>query len=96
MADVINELKSYGVEVFVHDPYADVEEAMDEYGVRVFAWDDLPRADAIVAAVSHHQFMSLSTEDLEKKLIKGGCFIEVRACFDTTGLEKAGIRVWRL
>ena len=57
VADVINELKSYGVEVFVHDPFGDADEAMHEYGVRLFAWDDLPRADAIVAAVSHKQFM---------------------------------------
>jgi len=56
VGDVINELKSYGVEVFVHDPYADPEEAMHEYGVRLTAWDDLPRADAIVAAVSHKPF----------------------------------------
>src|SRR5665647_632606 len=32
VADVINELKSYGVEVCVHDPFADPEEAMYEYG----------------------------------------------------------------
>ena len=36
VADVINELKSYGVEVFAHDPWADPEEAMHEYGVRLF------------------------------------------------------------
>lgn len=96
VADVINELKSYGVEVFVHDPYADPEEAMHEYGVRIFAWDELPRADAIVAAVSHHQFTAMPVEDFQKKLIKGGCFIDVKACFDTAVLEEAGIRVWRL
>src|ERR1035437_588372 len=55
VADVINELKSYGVEVFVHDPYADPEEALAEYGVNLLAWADLPSADAIVAAVSHRQ-----------------------------------------
>ena len=96
VADVINELKSYGVEVFVHDPYADVDEAMHEYGVRLSNWEDLPRADAIVAAVSHHQFTSLTVEDLEKKLIKGGCFIDVKSCHDTASLEAAGIKVWRL
>jgi len=96
VADVINELKSYGVEVFVHDPFADPEEAMHEYGVRLFAWDDLPRADAIVAAVSHAQFVSLPMEDFQRKLIKGGCFIDVKACFDTAALEAAGVRVWRL
>ncbi|MBA5607594.1 nucleotide sugar dehydrogenase [Duganella sp. FT3S] len=96
VGDVINELKTYGVEVFVHDPYADPDEAMHEYGVRLLAWDDLPRADAIVAAVSHHQLRALSVEDIQKKLLKGGCFIDVKACFDAPGLREAGLRVWRL
>ncbi len=96
VADVINELKSYGVEVFAHDPWADPEEAMHEYGVRLFKWEDLPRADAIVAAVSHRELTSLPVEDLQKKLIKGGCFVDVKACFDQQGLEAAGICVWRL
>src|SRR5574343_1307185 len=77
VGDVINELKTYGVEVFVHDPYADADEAMHEYGVRLFAWDELPRADAIVAAVSHRELLSLPAEDFQKKLIKGGVFIDV-------------------
>ena len=93
---MINELKSYGVEVFAHDPWADPEEAMHEYGVRLFKWEDLPRADAIVAAVSHRELTSLPVEDLQKKLIKGGCFVDVKACFDQQGLEAAGICVWRL
>jgi UDP-N-acetyl-D-galactosamine dehydrogenase len=96
VGDVINELKSYGVEVFVHDPFADPEEAMHEYGVRIFKWDELPRADAIVAAVSHQQFTTLAVEDLSKKLVKGGCFIDVKACFNAEELQNAGIRVWRL
>jgi UDP-N-acetyl-D-galactosamine dehydrogenase len=96
VADVIAELASYGVEVFVHDPFADPEEAVREYGVRLVAWDDLPRADAIVAAVSHRQLVSLPVEDFERKLIKGGCFIDVKSCFDAAGLARAGIKVWRL
>ena len=96
VADVINELKTYGIEVFVHDPYADADEAQHEYGVRLYSWDELPRADAIVAAVSHRQFASLSAEDLAKKMIKGGCFMDVKACFDAGELEAAGFRVWRL
>ena len=96
VADVIGELKSYGVEVFVHDPYADPDEAMHECGVHLSAWNELPRADAIVAAVSHHQLVSLPVEDIERKLIKGGCFIDVKACFDASALRRAGIQVWRL
>ncbi|MET3132114.1 UDP-N-acetyl-D-galactosamine dehydrogenase [Oxalobacteraceae bacterium GrIS 1.11] len=96
VGDVINELKTYGVEVFVHDPYADSEEAMHEYGVRLFSWDELPRADAIVAAVSHQQLLDLPVEDFQQKLVKGGCFIDVKACFDQDALADAGLRVWRL
>jgi UDP-N-acetyl-D-galactosamine dehydrogenase len=96
VADVINELKSYGVEVFAHDPWADPEEAMHEYGVRLFTWDELPRADAIVAAVSHRELTALPVDDIQKKLVKGGSFMDVKACFDQVALEGAGIRVWRL
>ena len=96
VADVINELRAYGVEVHVHDPYADADEAMHEYGVRLYSWDELPRADAIVAAVCHQQFTDIGVEDFQKKLIKGGAFIDVKACFDAEGLRAAGIKVWRL
>jgi UDP-N-acetyl-D-glucosamine/UDP-N-acetyl-D-galactosamine dehydrogenase len=96
VADVVTELKSFGVEVFVHDPFGDPEEALHEYGVELVRWDDLPRADAIVAAVAHNQFRELSVEDFQKKLIKGGCFIDVKACYDAAALSETGIKVWRL
>ncbi|MFI4941118.1 MAG: nucleotide sugar dehydrogenase [Burkholderiales bacterium] len=96
VGDIINELKTYGVEIFVHDPLADPEEAWREYGVRLLSWDEMPRADAIVAAVSHRQLVSISIADLQCKLIEGGCFIDVKACYDADALTHAGIRVWRL
>ncbi|MBK1612261.1 GDP-mannose dehydrogenase [Rubrivivax gelatinosus] len=94
--DIIHELQSYGVEVFVTDAQADPEEAMHEYGVRLVSYEDLPRADAIVAAVAHREYAELSVEDLCKKLVKGGAFIDVKAAFETKALEAAGCRVWRL
>jgi UDP-N-acetyl-D-galactosamine dehydrogenase len=96
VGDVINELRNYGVEVLVHDPNADPDEAMHEYGVRLCAWDELPRADAMVAAVSHRELLALAPEDIQKKLIKGGCFMDVKACFDQQALAAQGIKVWRL
>ncbi len=94
--DIINELRTYGVEVFVTDAQAEAEEAMHEYGVRLLPFDELPRADAVVAAVAHKEYAKLSVEDLGKKLVKGGAFIDVKAAFDQGGLEAAGFRVWRL
>jgi UDP-N-acetyl-D-galactosamine dehydrogenase len=94
--DIIHELQSYGVDVCVTDPQADPEEAMHEYGVRLMTWDDLPRADAIVAAVAHREYEALGVDDLARKLVKGGAFIDVKAAFDEQALKATGLRVWRL
>jgi UDP-N-acetyl-D-galactosamine dehydrogenase len=94
--DIVQELQSYGVQVSVTDPQADADEAMHEYGVRLCEWDALPRADAIVAAVAHRQFAELTVDDLGRKLVRGGAFIDVKATFDAVGLQAAGYRVWRL
>ena len=94
--DIIKELQSYGVEVHVTDPQATSEEAVHEYGVPLTPWEQLPRADAIVAAVAHREFMGLTPEDIGKKLVKGGAFIDVKATFDQQMLQAAGYRVWRL
>jgi UDP-N-acetyl-D-glucosamine/UDP-N-acetyl-D-galactosamine dehydrogenase len=94
--DIINELKSYGVEVHVSDPQAKSDEAVHEYGVPLVPWDDLPRADAIVAAVAHKEFAALGMDDIAKKLIKGGAFIDVKAAFDRKAITGAGYKLWRL
>jgi UDP-N-acetyl-D-glucosamine/UDP-N-acetyl-D-galactosamine dehydrogenase len=94
--DIINELKTYGVEVFVTDPQAKSDEAVHEYGVPLLPWVDLPRADAIVAAVAHKEFAELSMEDFSQKLVKGGAFIDVKAAFDRKALLDAGYKLWRL
>jgi UDP-N-acetyl-D-galactosamine dehydrogenase len=96
VVDIINELKSYGVEVFVHDPQADPAEALHEYGVELTPWDDLPRADAIVAAVAHREYRALGTDKVLLRVADGGCFIDVKAAFPQAELTARGLRVWRL
>jgi len=78
------------------DPAADAEDAMHEYGVTLERFDDLPRADALVAAVAHREYQALSVEDLGREMVKGGAFFDVKAVFDQPALWAAGYRVWRL
>ncbi len=94
--DIIHELQSYGVEVCVTDPAAEAGEAMHEYGVKLQAFEALPRADAIVAAVAHREYKALSAAELAAKLVPGGAFIDVKAAFNGDNLRAAGLRVWRL
>jgi UDP-N-acetyl-D-galactosamine dehydrogenase len=96
VADIVLELKSYGVEVHVHDPVASPEDALHEYGIELESWADLPRADALVAAVSHQELLVHPLSELVSKLNEGGCFIDVKSRFDQVALRQAGFSVWRL
>ena len=94
--DVINELKSYGVEVFVHDPVSDNDKARHEYELELASWEDLPIAEAMVVAVAHRNFQDMGEETLARKIVKGGCFVDVKSRFDASALRAAGLSVWRL
>jgi len=55
--DVINELKRFGLQVDVIDPHASPSEVKEEYGLDL-SETVKPRYDAIVAAVSHDEYLS--------------------------------------
>jgi UDP-N-acetyl-D-galactosamine dehydrogenase len=94
--DVIHELQSYGLTVHVHDPVASPEEARREYGVELVGWDDLPRAGAIVAAVSHRALVERPVDQVLEKLFEGGVYTDVKCTADLQGLRARGVEVWRL
>ncbi|MDB5795720.1 MAG: GDP-mannose dehydrogenase, partial [Noviherbaspirillum sp.] len=96
VADMIAELKSYGVDVYVHDPLADAGEARHEYGLELTPWDDLPRAHAIISAVSHREITSRPLSDLQSKVMENGCVIDIKSQLDAKALREAGLSVWRL
>jgi UDP-N-acetyl-D-glucosamine/UDP-N-acetyl-D-galactosamine dehydrogenase len=94
--DVIEELRSYGADVHVHDPVPDPADARDEYGLELEPWDALPRGEALVVAVAHRQFRARPIAEFLAKLTAGGCFIDVKSQFDLAALRSAGLTVWRL
>ncbi|WP_407305680.1 nucleotide sugar dehydrogenase [Acinetobacter sp.] len=96
VVDVIHELKTYGVEVFVHDPHADKDEVKHEYGIDLYDWDDLPIADGAIAAVAHKVYRDAPTAKFADKLQPGGSFIDVKSAFDHGILKEFSINVWTL
>lgn len=94
--DVVRELEAFGCDVHVHDPVADADEAMHEYGVTLRAWDALPKADAIVAAVAHKELLARPLREYTAKVISKGCFIDVKSLYDRAALGELGLNVWRL
>ena len=94
--DVIRELQSYGVVVTVHDPVADPREAMSHYDLPLATWEDLPRAEALVAAVAHRAFERRSLDEVLSKLVPGALYVDVKCNADAGALRDRGIKVWRL
>ncbi|MFU8843066.1 MAG: nucleotide sugar dehydrogenase [Bacteroidales bacterium] len=84
VADVVNELKSYGVDVDVVDPFASPKEVKHEYG-----FDLIPKPkndyDAVIVAVAHDQYTKFS-EDYFLNLC-----VEKPILFDLRGTYKGMI-----
>jgi UDP-N-acetyl-D-galactosamine dehydrogenase len=94
--DVIRELSTYGVTVHVHDPIADSSECQHEYGVQLTPWDKLPQAQAIVATVSHREYLEMGSKHICERLVPGGVVMDVKSSFSSDELQNAGAVVWRL
>lgn len=80
VADVINEIESYGIEVDVVDPFADSEEVKHEYNIDLkskIATD----YDAVIVAVSHKQYLELKEEDFEGYLKKPGIIFDIKGIY---------------
>jgi UDP-N-acetyl-D-galactosamine dehydrogenase len=97
VAELVKELASYGVDVSVHDPLADQEEARHEYGISLTAWDDLPKkADAMVFAVSHKHYLDLPLATLLSCLKSCAIVTDIKAVLPPVQIAAAGHALWRL
>ena len=96
VADLIRELQNYGCEVSVHDPIVQSSEAEREYDLTLIPWEDLPLADAMVAAVSHRQYLDAPLDDLLAKLKPAGVFVDVKSAYPEKTITERGFRIWRL
>ena len=70
--DVINELKDFGCNVEVYDPWADKEEVKREYGINLLTKEDnidLSKYDAIVVAVAHDEFKKMDIKKSDNQVI---------------------------
>ncbi len=69
---VINELKDFGCNVDVYDPWADKEEVKEEYGIDLLTKEDnidLSKYDAIVVAVAHDEFKNMDIKKSDNQVI---------------------------
>jgi UDP-N-acetyl-D-galactosamine dehydrogenase len=79
--DIIRELKKYGAEVDVYDPWIDRTEARHEYGVRPLKALGATKYDAAVMAVAHTQFKELGIKAIRKLLKPASVIYDIKHVF---------------
>jgi UDP-N-acetyl-D-glucosamine/UDP-N-acetyl-D-galactosamine dehydrogenase len=80
--DVIRELESFNVKVDVVDPLAQPEEVLNEYGIELCKKPETGVYHAVIVAVNHNEYASLSEEDLSKFMDGGnGVLIDLKGIF---------------
>ncbi|ACU62198.1 nucleotide sugar dehydrogenase [Chitinophaga pinensis] len=80
VVDIYEELKQFGLEVDIYDPWADVEEVRNVYEVEVQnELDQTVSYDAIIVAVAHDEFLTL---DYGKIKSDNAVIFDTRSCLD--------------
>jgi UDP-N-acetyl-D-galactosamine dehydrogenase len=96
VADLIKELKIWGVKVVVADPWANAEEVKHEYGIDLGSIDASNKVDSLVIAVGHNEFRAMTPEQLRdlcrsEKPVLG----DIKALFDRHAAADVGFTVFR-
>jgi len=94
--DIIEELREYGADVWVHDPLVENGDARATYGVELRQWDDCCDIDCVILAVKHEPFLNMGVETIRARCTQRPVMIDVRSALDPEGCEREGFTYWRL
>ncbi|VVD83022.1 Vi polysaccharide biosynthesis protein VipA/TviB [Pandoraea communis] len=97
VVDLINELRSWNVNVVVVDPWANPAEVRHEYGLELGVVDSANQVDSIVVAVGHEEYRALKPADL-RALCRSDqpVLADVKSLYDRHLAVAAGFTVFRL
>jgi UDP-N-acetyl-D-galactosamine dehydrogenase len=76
--DVINELQGYSVEVDVHDPWVDSDEAREEYAIELTETPENGQYDAVIITVAHQNFRDLGAAGIRALCKPQGVIYDVK------------------
>ena len=80
--DVIAELRDYGVEVDVHDPWVDPQEALDEYGLALAGDPEPGLYDGVILAVGHDDFRAMGAAGMRRLGKPGHVLFDLKHLLD--------------
>jgi UDP-N-acetyl-D-galactosamine dehydrogenase len=84
VVDVVRELADYGMDVSIHDPWADGEEVEKEYGLRLSEKPAARSYDGVIVAVSHDEFRKLGADGIRDYVKPNGVLFDVKGMLSIT------------
>ncbi len=98
VADLITELKNYGINIKVVDPIVNPEEVFSQYKINIYDISEINCVDGIIFAVSHEEFFKYSLDDIKLMYAqdKEPVLIDVKGIFDKKEAESLGYNYWML
>jgi len=93
---VINNLKIYNCNIIVTDSFADKDEAKNIYNNPLVELNQINEVDAVVLAVMHDQYKSISIDRWQDILKQNGVFIDIKSMLPKEYFTKISINHWRL
>lgn len=84
--DIVRELADFNVEVRVHDPHADPQEAREVCGITLMPLDHLRELDAVVFAVPHRAYLDGLEANIADMLNRHGIVIDIKSVLNLTCL----------
>ena len=95
--DIVRELQEYGIDPVVSDPAADAAETKRLYGIELSELDRVRNADAVILAVAHDEFKTLSAADMDRFFGPGKkVLLDVKGVFNRRDFEAPGYVYWSL
>src|SRR6185295_9516655 len=96
VVSIFTELRSFGLDVHIADPFAKAADCEHEYGIALAAEADLPPADAVILAVGHEQYRKGGWPFIQKRLKPGGGVVmDLKALLDRNSAP-SNVRLWRM
>jgi UDP-N-acetyl-D-glucosamine/UDP-N-acetyl-D-galactosamine dehydrogenase len=97
IADVIYELRNWGANVVVVDPWANQLELQEIYDISLGEINENKKVDSLIVAVGHNEFRSKSPKEL-RSFCKGSnpVLADVKSIYKREDLIKQGFSVFRL
>lgn len=87
VADIVAELRSYTVQVDVHDPWVGAERLAAEHGLSAVPAPVAAHYDAVIVAVGHREYVEMGSETVRTFGKAGALLYDIKGIFGKSGSD---------